>query len=199
VLPPPKGPADSLELVDELAEEQPERAESSLLLEWEALEAEAQFAHVLHGGRAVTPEAGPHAGSGADDEEFLGLPGLLTPEQTAALLAQRDGALRKRASRSKQPPQPDLFGPETLDPAARSAMVDDIAAQRGIANGGGGWRAAAELRREVNRLVAVLAARTGTPHGALHAKLRAAVPGPASASASADLLEARREHLMAMM
>ncbi|MDQ2958484.1 MAG: restriction endonuclease subunit R, partial [Actinomycetota bacterium] len=82
-----------------------------------------------------------------------------------------------------------------LDPAT----VADVAARQGIANGGVSWRAAAELRREINRLVAVLAARTGTPHGALHAKLRAAVPGPASASASAELLEARREHLMAMM
>ncbi|MDQ2838207.1 MAG: DEAD/DEAH box helicase family protein [Actinomycetota bacterium] len=192
VLPPPASSSDSLELVDELPEEQPERAESGLLLEWEALEAEAQFAHVLHGGRAVTPDSSPVADS--DDEDFLGLPGLLTPEQTAALLAQRDGELRKRASRSRQPQQQpvEVLG---LDPAT----VADVAARQGIANGGVSWRAAAELRREINRLVAVLAARTGTPHGALHAKLRAAVPGPASASASAELLEARREHLMAMM
>lgn len=191
VLPPPASSSDSLELVDELPEEQPERAESGLLLEWEALEAEAQFAHVLHGGRAVTPDASPVADE--DDEDFLGLPGLLTPEQTAALLAQRDGELRKRASRSRQAQQPvEVIG---LDPAAAA----DVAARQGIANGGVSWRAAAELRREINRLVAVLAARTGTPHGALHAKLRAAVPGPASASASAELLEARREHLMAMM
>lgn len=189
VLPPPASSSESLELVDELPQEQPERAESGLLLEWEALEAEAEFAHVLHGGRAVTPDAGPSQ-PGADDEDFLGLPGLLTPEQTAALLAQRDGELRKRASRSRQP-RPA----EVVEPASEA----EIAATQGIANGGSGWRAAAELRREVNRLVAVLAARTGTPHGSLHAKLRKAVPGPASASASAELLEARREHLMTML
>ncbi|MGI8665382.1 MAG: DEAD/DEAH box helicase [Jatrophihabitans sp.] len=191
VLPPPAGPQDSLELVDEF-DEQPERAESSLLAEWEALEAEAQFAHVLHGGRAVTPDASAPAEPGQDDEEFLGLPGLLTPEQTAALLAQRDGALRKRASRSRQ-----LTGAEPLPMEA--GPVGEVVVPHGLASGGGGWRAAAELRREVNRLIAVLAARTGTPHGALHAQLRAAVPGPASASASADLLEARREHLMSML
>ncbi|MDQ2959186.1 MAG: DEAD/DEAH box helicase family protein, partial [Actinomycetota bacterium] len=100
VLPPPASSSDSLELVDELPEEQPERAESGLLLEWEALEAEAQFAHVLHGGRAVTPDAGPVPDD--EDEDFLGLPGLLSPEQTAALLARRDGELRKRATRSRQ-------------------------------------------------------------------------------------------------
>ena len=182
VLPPPASASDSLELVDELTEEQPERAASELLLEWEALEAEAQFAHVLHGGRAVTPGE-PSDQPAEDDEDFLGLPGLLSPEQTAVLLAQRDGELRKRATGWRQP---------GIEPVGQPAdSVERPAA--------GGWRAAAELRKEVNRLVAVLAARTGTPHGSLHAKLRAAVPGPASASASVELLEARREHLMAML
>lgn len=189
VLPPPATSSESLELVDDLAEEQPERAESSLLQEWEAIEAEAEFAHVLHAGRAVTPDQSPVPDN--EDQDFLGLPGLLTPEQTAALLAQRDGELRKRASRSRVP-RPDVV---PQDPAA----ITDMAAVQGIADGGRSWRAAADLRREVNRLVAVLAARTGTSHGVLHSKLRAAVPGPASASASADLLEARREHLMTML
>ena len=121
----------------------------------------------------------------ADDEDFLGLPGLLTAEQTAALLSRRDGELRKRASQSRQ--QASLF--DAPAPASR---------------GGGrkprtNWRAAAELRKEVNRLVAVLAARTGTPHGQLHARLRSEVPGPPSASASVELLEARRDRLMAML
>jgi predicted nucleic acid-binding Zn ribbon protein len=55
------------------------------------------------------------------------------------------------------------------------------------------------LRREVNRLVGVLAARTGAPHGRLHAELRRAVPGPASAAADAQLLERRRDHLMELL
>jgi len=181
VLPPPAAASDSLELVDELGDEQPERAASELLLEWEALEAEAQFAHVLHGGRAVTPGA-PSEQPDDDYEDFIGLPGLLSPEQTAVLLAQRDGELRKRATGWRQ--RSVELADQPTEPAAQAAS---------------GWRAAADLRKEVNRLVSVLAARTGTPHGSLHAKLRAAVPGPASASASVELLEARREHLMAML
>ena len=62
VLPPPASSDSSLELVDELPEEPAEQASDSLLTEWEALEAEAQFAHVLHGGRAVTADAVPGAG-----------------------------------------------------------------------------------------------------------------------------------------
>jgi hypothetical protein len=185
VLPPPAGPADSLDLLDELAEEQPEQAESALLEEWQALTAEAQFAHVLHGGRAVTPDAGSD-GKEDDYSDFVGLPGLLSAEQTAALLARRDDELRKRATRARRP-----------DPAAPPDQPAVPAEPAGPAVGS--WRAAADLRREVNRLVSVLAARTGTPHAALHAQVRTAVPGPASASASVELLESRRAYLMARM
>jgi superfamily II DNA or RNA helicase len=191
VLPPPKSADDSLDLVDDPLDEGPEQAEDGLL-EWEALEAEAQFAHVLHGGRAVVADANHQVS--ADEEDFLGLPGLLSPEQTAALLSQRDSELRKRAARSRRSTR-DPNEPTPPDPA----MAADIAAQQGIANGGSSWRAAADLRREVNRLVSVLASRTGAPHGMVHAQLRAAVPGPASASASVELLEARREHLMGLL
>ena len=51
----------------------------------------------------------------------------------------------------------------------------------------------------MNRLVGVLAARTGTPHGQLHAELRRVVPGPASAAAGVEVLELRRDHLMARL
>jgi superfamily II DNA or RNA helicase len=206
VLPPPES-SDSLDLVDdllvdELADGAADAAADDAVSEWEALEAEAQFAHVLHGGRAVTAD---QAASADDAEaEFLGLPGLLSPEQTAALLARRDGELRKRATRSRRAvahrpageglPGPNAGGYRPADPPS----AEDIAAQQRLASGGA-WRAAAALRKEINRLVAVVAARSGTPHAALHAQLRAAVPGPPSASASADLLETRREYLLAQL
>jgi len=182
VLPPPAGPAENLDLVDELSEEQPEQAESALLQEWQALEAEAQFAHVLHGGRAVTADDSDPDADDGDHADFLGLPGLLSAEQTAALLARRDSELRRRVTQSRGVP---IAEPE--QPAAPDGPA--------VSN----WRAAAGLRREVNRLVSVLAARTGTPHAALHAQLRTAVPGPASASAPVEVLEARRSYLMERM
>lgn len=182
VLPPPAGPAESLELVDELPDEQAEQAESALLQEWQALEAEAQFAHVLHGGRAVTADETDPDGGDGEHSDFLGLPGLLSAEQTAALLSRRDSELRLRATRSRG------AGPERDQPAPEPEADGGTAV--------GSWRAAADLRREVNRLVSVLAARTGTPHAALHAQLRTAVPGPASASASLEVLESRRAFLM---
>jgi superfamily II DNA or RNA helicase len=132
----------------------------------ELIDAEAEFAHVLHGGRAVV------ASLSAEDEEFLGLPGILSPEQTAALLSRRDAAARRRAA---QPADPVSAGT-----AAR-------------------WREGAQLRREINRLVSVLALRRGVPHREVHAEVRRAVPGPASAAADVETLERRRDHLMGLV
>jgi superfamily II DNA or RNA helicase len=178
VLPPPKAASEELDLLP------PPERESSDAGAWEALDAEAEFAHVLHGGRAVLAEPAPDAAddpgldghADPDQEDILGLPGLLTPEQTAALLARRDSDLRKRISTVREAE------------AAPEPRLDDTS-----------WRAAADLRREVNRLVGQVAARTGMPHAVVHARLRAEVPGPASASASAELLTARRDHLMGML
>ena len=61
-----------------LDELQYERVESELgAPDFIALDSEAEFAHVLHGGRAHT--AGSHAASlelAEEEEEYLGLPGL---------------------------------------------------------------------------------------------------------------------------
>jgi superfamily II DNA or RNA helicase len=161
VIPPPSDTAsDLLDLAHEVTE-------ASEAERYEVVDADAAFAHVLHGGRAVV--AAPLS---EEDEAYLGLPGILSPEQTATLLARRDSAARRRAT-----------GVEAVAPSAETAA----------------WRAGAELRREVNRLVGVLAARTGATHGQLHAQVRRAVPGPASAAADVALLERRRDHLMGLL
>ncbi len=188
VVPPP--PAS-----DELPDPR-EPAESAGRDGWEAIGAEAEFAHVLQGGRAVTgleEPAGlgpagldPSALSGAplsdSDADELGLPGLLSPEQTAALFARRDADHRRRAAPTRAADATgDAGGPGTADRAAEPSA----------------WELAATLRREVNHLVARVAARTGEPHGRIHAQLRAAVPGPASASAPVAVLRERRDRLLA--
>lgn len=132
-----------------------------------ALDAEATFGHVLHGGRAVM--AAPRETT-EDEDDYLGLPGLLTPEQTAALLASRDGELRKRTTRLREP--------EQVTPAPAS------------------WREVESLRRDINKQVAAAAKRTGRKHADLHVALRKAVPGPKTASASIEVLVARRDYLL---
>lgn len=200
--PPPKAPADDLadplDLV--VTESEPETAQR------ESLESQAEFAHVLHSGKAVTaepldPGAGGELSDLSDDEQdFLGLPGLLTPEQMAHLLARRDAQLRQRvdaaARRRDDDPEPDS-GAATAD--AAGGAVAGSGADGGMVASASGWRAAAELRREVNQLVGRIAARTGDPHAKVHALLRRAVPGPASAAASAEVLRQRRDHLLGLL
>jgi hypothetical protein len=182
VLPPPKPSGEELDPLPP-----PERDEAGID-QWEALDAEAEFAHVLHGGRAVVAgaPAEPRDPLSDEQEDMLGLPGLLTPEQTAALLARQDSDLRRRVSSAREA-------------AAEARMSDDPGAEPPRPDETATWRAAADLRREVNKLVGQVAARRGMPHAVVHATLRAKVPGPPSASASAELLTARRDHLMGML
>ncbi|HYN73709.1 MAG TPA: DEAD/DEAH box helicase family protein [Nakamurella sp.] len=182
--PPPAddGDADPLDL--------PAPAERDLVPAMVTLDSQAEFAHVMHSGRAVTADpgggqwsVGPVGQVTAEDEAFLGLPGLLSPEQTAALLAQRDSHLRRRVDAAGR-----LRG-GGADGADREQSDPEVT----------GWRAAAALRREVNQLVGRVAARTGAPHAKVHSQTRRAVPGPASAAAGPDILEQRRDHLLGLL
>jgi hypothetical protein len=186
VMPPPKTAQD-----DDLAaldlDVPPREEREGALPQWEALEADARFAHVLHGGTAHTGEGTPAAMTplGAEEEEFLGIPGLLTPAQTAELLAKRDEELRLRIAHARHSDDEDDDG----------HLVEELPE----VESGGSWRDAAELRREINRLVSRVSAKTSTPHAVVHTQLRQTVPGPPSASASVDVLRARRERLRTML
>ncbi|HVV77847.1 MAG TPA: DEAD/DEAH box helicase family protein [Mycobacteriales bacterium] len=131
---------------------------------WEALDSDAEFAHVLEGGRAVVAADVVHS---EEDQDFLGLPGLLTAEQTASLLARRDAAHRRRATGD------DLLGQRT-----------DTA-----------WQSAAGLKKEIHEMVGRLAARKNITHAAVHTLVRKSVPGP-SKSPTEEVLRARRDWLM---
>ena len=169
VLAPPPVTEGEIEIAEMLVESS-ERLSSEIT----ALDADAAFAHLLHEGQAILPKApaegADHTSPQPEDEDFLGLPGLLTPEQTAQLLSSRDAAAKKAA------------GPVALDESLPGQVATD-------------WRSRQELRRELNRLVSVLAARTRSTHGTVHLQIRQAVPGPPSASADASVLAARCDYV----
>jgi hypothetical protein len=180
VMPPPKTVTG--EELDLEPLPRPERDPDGLP-QWEALEADARFAHVLHSGTAHTGEgSGPVVAP--EDEEFLGIPGLLTPAQTAELLSRRDDELRLRVAASHRADGEDFM------------VVEDHPDED---DAGRSWRDAAELRRDINRLVNRVAAKTSSPQAVVHTQLRQSVPGPPSASASVDVLRARRERLRTML
>ena len=150
VMPPPK-----TEVGDELDLEPlpPKEKDPEGLQQWEALEADARFAHVLHSGTAHTGEgSGPTVVVGAEDEEFLGIPGLLTPAQTAELLSKRDDELRLRIAQSHRSRRRRLHG--RRGPPRRGRRRPLVARRRRAAPGdqpagqpGGGADLAAAGRR----------------------------------------------------
>jgi superfamily II DNA or RNA helicase len=173
VIPPPSPGSDLLDGLDLAAPEQ-----ASDALGYEALESEAEFAHVLHGGRAVVAAAaGDVRPVTEEDEEFLGLPGLLSPEQTAALLARRDVEHRRRAARGAAA-VPDEDEPTETELAAYEHVT--------------------ALRRRLSTMVSAYALAHGRPHGSVHTELRRRCGGPPTAQATAAELEARIAALQRM-
>jgi hypothetical protein len=137
-------------------------------LEFEALEAEATFDRVLFDGG----EFGTQAAVGSEEEaDFLGLPGLLMPDQVATLLRARQSEQLASRSRRTAPP-----GPPT-----QPASPTDEALHRSLP----------PLRKELNGLVGAWHHRTGVPHGAIHTELRQACGGPLAAQASVAQVQQR--------
>ena len=155
------GPEDRL--IAEANEE--ERASDDLLGAFEAMDSTAEFDRVLFDGG----EFGTGAVVGSiEEQEYLGLPGLLEPEQVTALLRQRQ---------DKQ-----------VEARERRAAA---AAQRRDDSGIDDARRRASARKELSRLVAAWARRSGQPHGVVHNDLRRVCGGPEVARASTEEIERR--------
>jgi superfamily II DNA or RNA helicase len=152
----------------ELLLEQAQRQlnEGTELGERETLESSAELDQVIfEGGSFGLPV---QAGS-PEEQEYLGLPGLLTAEQVHLLLQKRQR--EQMAKQKKAAPK------EAPKPAAEPPMTN---AQRRL-----------KLRKQLNALVGAQAFATGEPHGKIHAKLRSKCGGPPSAQATIEQLEER--------
>jgi superfamily II DNA or RNA helicase len=163
-------PKDPDGLDDALLEraQQAEDAEGELEKRFEALSATAELDQVIYDGASF----GTGARSGTpEEEEYLGLPGLLTPDQVALLLNRRQSeqmAAQRRRVAGEVP------GPREAEPVVLSAGERRV-----------------RLRRQLNTLVAAHHHRTGLPHGKIHAELRRICGGPPSAQATIEQLEER--------
>ncbi len=158
---------------------------------FQALNASAHFDRVLYdGGEFGTATA---AGS-PEEEDFLGLPGLLDPDQVRALLRKRQdaqlAARTRAATRALRRPPPALPAPPTIasTPAASATSQTPEAPPAAPAVS---RQALAALRKELNGLVGAWSHRTGQPHGVIHADLRRTCGGPPLPQATADQIRAR--------
>ncbi|OLT23400.1 hypothetical protein BJF78_32370 [Pseudonocardia sp. CNS-139] len=127
-----------------------------------ALGAQAELDQLIYEGTSFS----------ADEEDYLGLPGLLEPDQVRTLLNQRQ---KDWMTRSRDKPAAPPAAPPP--PAERKPMSvrEQIAA----------------LRKELNTLVALHHHRTDKPHGVIHNELRARCGGPPTAMANIEQLEER--------
>jgi superfamily II DNA/RNA helicase len=140
---------------DELGEEEPA---------FTSLQASAHLDRVIYDGG----EYGTGASIGSDDEmEFLGLPGLLEPDQVRTLLSKRQAEQLSRA------PKPAATA--VREPSAHEVLQ--------------------VLRKELTGLVGAWHHRTGKPHGVIHAELRTACGGPPTAVATAQQVQDRIEQM----
>lgn len=154
-------------LDDDLMErENREQATSDELMDeftWEAIESDANFDRVLFDG----DEFGSAAMPGSDEElDFIGLPGILEPEQVRELLKQRHARQARRSSGRPAEEQPPAL-----------------------------YRTLKEQRSLLNSLVGMHAKLSGQPHGLIHAELRRLYGGPPVAQATVTQLQSRIDHL----
>jgi len=130
-----------------------------------ALGASAELDQVIFDGSSFGTAA---LAASEEEQEYLGLPGLLAPDQVRALLRQRQESQLARTA--------TITRPEPEAEPARPATVRERLAG---------------LRKELNALVALHHHRTGKAHGVIHNELRRVCGGPPTAMASAEQLEER--------
>lgn len=153
-------------LLDDAELSEANRAEGAAeapLFEFLPLESQANFDRVLYDGGEFGFAAEVDT---LEELDFLGLPGLLEPDQVRELLAQRQ-ARQSRRSKAR---------------AARSGAAPEAQPL---------YRTLREQRSLLNSLVAVQARRSGQPHAHIHAELRRRAGGPPVAQASVAQLQAR--------
>ncbi|WP_416046370.1 DEAD/DEAH box helicase [Mycetocola zhujimingii] len=140
---------------------------------YEAMSSSANFDRVVYDG----DEFGQWAEPGTEEElDFIGLPGLLEPEQVHELLTQRQARQAKRHSTRSEAPQATAADKSTDVPPPL-------------------YRTLKEQRSLLNSLVGLYAKSTNQGHGLVHAELRRMCGGPAVQQASVTQLQSRIELL----
>ncbi|MFJ9621533.1 DEAD/DEAH box helicase [Streptomyces sp. NPDC101181] len=152
--------ADAERLEDEETEDQ---------LPFEALESDAVFDRVLYDGAEFGMQA--HPGS-EEEQDYLGIPGLLEPDQVQLLLQKRQS---RQIAHSRQKPAEDA------DLLEKPADARPVVTHKQLLS----------LRKQLNTMVSAYTHQSGKPHGVIHNELRRVCGGPPSAEATANQIQQR--------
>lgn len=162
-----------------------------LLPSYESLGADAELDYLIYDGSSYGTAT--IAGS-AEEADYLGLPGLLDAEQMRTLLKQRQEEQLKAASAREK----EARNAEGSGVSAASLSEGPVTRIEGSAYPRP-QKVASEvlpkLRKELNTLVSMTAARTGRPHGQVHNEVRRACGGPPTALCSEQQLRDRIDYL----
>ncbi|UNS97245.1 DEAD/DEAH box helicase [Streptomyces tubbatahanensis] len=161
--------AEEADLLKEAEQEKDEDTGEQDQLPFEALESDAVFDRVMYDGAEFGMQA--HPGS-EEEQDYLGIPGLLEPDQVQMLLQKRQ-ARQIAHSRKK--------------PDSEADLLEKPAEQRPVVT----HKELLEKRKQLNTLVGAYVHQSGKPHGVVHTELRRVCGGPPSAEATAGQIEAR--------
>jgi superfamily II DNA or RNA helicase len=174
-----EGTGDLMELDDSLLVEanssESASAENQYEFDFKALESSANFDRVLYEGAEFGFAAEPGS---LEEEDFIGIPGLLEPEQVKELLRARQARQSKRSHDRK-----------------RQAIANGEAEEEAPAL----YRTLKEQRTLLNSLVGMRSKLSGEPHAIIHAELRRIAGGPAVPQASVSQLQSRIDLLRKRM
>jgi hypothetical protein len=153
------------ELVAEANSAESASADNLYEFDFKALESQANFDRVLYEGTEFGFSAEPGS---LEEEDFIGIPGLLEPEQVREVLRARQARQSRRGEERRR--QRVAAGEEPPPPLYRTLK---------------------EQRTLLNSLVGMRSKISGEPHALIHAELRRICGGPAVAQASVTQLQAR--------
>ncbi len=156
------------DLLDDDLLERAQEGESALAdlldeFEWQALGSVATFEKVLFDGEEYGALAEPGS---AEEWEFIGIPGILEPEEVSRLLKSRQARQRRRGLERRND-DPESAGPVALH------------------------RTLAEQRKLLNSLVSIWSRTSGETHAQVHAEVRRIGGGPEVSRATVAELQAR--------
>ncbi|WP_189216751.1 MULTISPECIES: DEAD/DEAH box helicase [Streptomyces] len=161
--------AEEEKLLKEAEQQKDEDTGEQDMLPFEALESDAVFDRVMYNGAEFGMQA--HPGS-EEEQDYLGIPGLLEPDQVQMLLQKRQ-ARQIAHSRKK--------------PAAEADLMELPAERRPVVT----HKELMELRKKLNTMVSAYSHQSGKPHGVIHNEVRRVCGGPPSAEATAGQLSQR--------
>ncbi|MEY8040613.1 DEAD/DEAH box helicase [Saccharopolyspora cebuensis] len=141
-----------------------------------SLGADAELDQVIYDGSSFGTAA---FSTTEEEQDYLGLPGLLEPDQVRALLRQR------------QEEQLDVVGKRETE--AKSAKAEEQAREQAerASRPQNVQEQLRKLRKELNTLVALHHHRTRKPHGKIYNELQRSCGGPPTAMATVEQLEER--------